>query len=93
MKYLRSEVHGMFQRLAKALSESEFIEKERSGWYLDYNAVCGGYVIEYVNKEGGAIHHPFGAKRRNAKEMYLSMAMAVQAAELMTFNRLTREIA
>jgi len=74
MKYTKSEVVGMFNRLLKAVG------KAKRGWSLDYVSVYGGYVIEQQEESGG-ISHPYGPVRRSAKEMYLSMHMAAQALE------------
>ncbi len=80
MIYKKSEVVGMFTRLVKALNE------QNNGWYLDYIACYGGYVIEQNLSEGG-VSHPFGCMRRSAKEMYLSMYMAAQVAEKLNTRR------
>jgi hypothetical protein len=76
MKYTKSEVQGMFTRLAKAMGKP----LDSDGLGLDYAPIYGGYVIvEYGDK--GSESHPFGCQRRNAKEMYLSMYMTAQALE------------
>lgn len=79
MKYTKSEVQGMFTRLAKAMGK-RIDAGSWNGLGLDYASCYGGYVIvEYG--ELGSESHPFGCQRRNAKEMYLSMLMATQALE------------
>lgn len=72
MKYTKSEVQGMFSRLAKAMKREDLT--------LDYVSCYGGYVIEQIDENGG-VNHPYGAMRRSAREMYLSMHMTTQALE------------
>jgi hypothetical protein len=76
MRITKAEVRGMFKRLVKAMGE----DVERGDLVLDYVSHYGGYVIEEISFQGG-VSHPFGCVRRTAKEMYLSMYMAVQALE------------
>lgn len=86
MKYTKKEVQGMFNRLLIALNKKEKTENYYIGWHLDYVNVYGGYVIEDIDENGG-VDHPFGAIRRNAKEMYLSMLMAAQVAEELSYQQ------
>lgn len=79
MRYTKSEVQGMFNRLAKAMNKPVDAGCY-NGLCLDYAPIYGGYVIEELGPEGGC-SHPFGSLRRSAREMYLSMHMAAQALE------------
>lgn len=75
----KSELIGMFKRLAKAMNK-RIDAGSCNGLGLDHNAIYGGYmIVEYG--EHGSESHPFGSARRSAKEMYLSMYMAVVALE------------
>lgn len=79
MRYTKKEVKGMFSRLVKAMGQRE----DGGSWNglgLDYNSTYGGYTIVEFG-ELGSEGHPFGALRRNAREMYLSMHMAAIALE------------
>jgi len=78
MKYTKKEVVGMFDRLLRALGHKH--GSAEGEWSLDYISCYGGYLI-VENGENGAENHPFGALRRNAKEMYLSMLMAIVSLE------------
>lgn len=78
MRYTKLEVTGMFRRLIKAMRERDLV--------LDYSSIYGGYVIEKKDLNGG-ISHPFGAMRRNAAEMYLSMHMTTQALEEIAYKK------
>jgi hypothetical protein len=78
MRTTQSEVHGMFNRLAKAMNKR--IDRNAGSLSLDYNSCYGGYVI-VENLENGGESHPFGSLRRSAKEMYLSLYMASVALE------------
>lgn len=86
MRYTKSEVKGMFSRLCKALGKREDADSY-NGLVLDYSACYGGYVIEEVEPVYGSCSHPFGAMRRNAREMYLSMHMVAVALENINFNK------
>ncbi len=77
MRYTKSDVQGMFNRLAKAMNKRV---DGGSGLGLDYIACYGGYVVVQYDELGGE-SHPFGCMRRSATEMYLSMCMTVQALE------------
>lgn len=87
MRYSKSEVNGMFNRLAKAMNR-RIDGGSYDGLVLDYVECYGGYVIEELCPTGG-ISHPFGSNRRNAREMYLSMLMTTQALEDINYKRLT----
>lgn len=89
MRMTKKELEGMFCRLARASNKST--EKSLYGWKLDYVACYGGYVIEDLSVDGG-INHPFGARRRNAKEMYYSMWMAAQALEQFKYEQRHRKV-
>jgi hypothetical protein len=81
MRITKSEVKGMFIRLVRAMGKHK-----DDGLVLDYVACYGGYVIEELIPSGG-VSHPFGCKRRTAKEMYLSMHMTAQALEDIKYKR------
>lgn len=90
MRYTKSEVHGMFKRLLKAIGKqqgpilindnADGVDHFPGGWILAHNSTYGGYVIEQEEESGG-VSHPLGSMRRSAREMYLSMLMAAQALE------------
>ena len=40
---------------------------------LDHNAVYGGYNVEEIVNESGAISHPFGDKRVNAAALWVML--------------------
>ena len=90
MRYTKSDVKGMFNRLLKAMGKqqapimindnTDTLHHIAGGWSLDYCSVYGGYVIE-EEMDGGGINHPFATMRRTAREMYLSMLMTIQAIE------------
>lgn len=85
MRYTKSEIRGMFSRLVKAMGKVED-GGSYNGLVLDYAPVYGGYVIEKLEQEGGC-SHPFGSMRRGAREMYLSMHMAAQALENLSWKK------
>lgn len=79
MRYTKTDVEKMFARLCKALNRKvDYMEK--GSWLLDYAACYGGYTI-VENMGDSSVDHPFGALRRDTREMYLSMLMATQTAE------------
>ncbi len=79
MKYTKAEVKGMFNRFVKAVCLRNS-DKKPSDFSLDHNAVYGGYKVT-ENLESGGEGDPFGALRRSAREMYLSLHMAAIALE------------
>jgi len=79
MRYTKSEIVGMFNRLCRAMNKTPGFQLGQ--WSLDYSSVYGGYVIEEAMESGG-VDHPLGLKRRTASEMYLSLHMAACAAEM-----------
>ncbi len=85
MRYTKSDIKGMFSRLAKAMGKRED-GGSYNGWYLDYAPIYGGYVIEELHPDSG-ISHPFGCLRRSAREMYLSMYMAANALENLAWEK------
>ena len=56
--------------------------KDVGGWELDYNSIYGGYVINTIYNVGGAVAQPFGAMRRNAREMYDTLYFAMEVLRL-----------
>ena len=89
MRYTKSEIEGMFNRLLKATHKIRGVDggyRVDGGWYLDYVSEYGGYVIEQAEENGG-ISHPFGCIRRTGKEMYLSLLMTAQALEDINYKQ------
>jgi hypothetical protein len=85
MRYTKAEIRGMFSRLVKAMCKQED-RSSYNGLVLDYAPIYGGYVIEELGPEGGC-SHPFGSKRRSAREMYLSLHMTTQALENLAWEK------
>jgi len=79
MRTTKAEVRGMFARLVKAMNK-RIDGGSRNGLALDYAACYGGYVVVEYTPDGGE-SHPFGCRRRTAKEMYLSISMTATALE------------
>jgi hypothetical protein len=46
---------------------------------LDHNGIYGGWNIEEIVTDGGGIRHPFGAMRRNNRDMYDTLHFASDA--------------
>ena len=48
---------------------------------LDYNGIYGGYVVEEIHNENGAISHPFGYMRRSARDFCDTVNFALRAMD------------
>jgi hypothetical protein len=48
---------------------------------LDHNAIYGGWNIEEIVNEGGAVTHPFNLARRKTSEMYNTLCFAIRAKD------------
>ncbi len=73
MRITKSDLVGMFKRFCALLNNKDLI--------LEHNAVYGGYLVVQIG-ELGSEYHPFGHIRRNAREMYLSLAFACDTIEV-----------
>jgi|HubBroStandDraft_3_1064219.scaffolds.fasta_scaffold34316_6 hypothetical protein len=72
----KKEIIGVFNILCRIMNKTA--GHQQGDWCLDYAPIYGGYVIEEIMESGG-ISHPFGSGRRSAREMYLSLNMAIDA--------------
>lgn len=81
MRTTKQEVQGMFKRLLRGMGVNESTQNHNEGWYLEYNAIYGGYKVELIH-EDTSVSHPLGEVRRSAKEMYNSLHMACCAIEI-----------
>ena len=50
-------------------------------WRLDWNPSYGGGNIEEIISTGGAVRHPLGSMRRNAREFYDAAWFAIRVLE------------
>ena len=65
----KKDVESQFNRLLYLFGKNKAESyKDVGAWYLDYIACYGGYVIQEVITDTGAITHPFDHTRRSAKE-------------------------
>lgn len=73
-RYTRKHAETAFAHLIDAIGGRIATDYNDVGAYrLDYIRYEGGnsgYVIERITSDGGAIIHPLGAQRRNAREFY-----------------------
>ena len=84
-RYTHKDAEHAFERLCKALGKREAARYDDvGGWRLDYGGgqgmsigVYGGYVVEEIASEGGAIRMPLGYQRRNAREFCEAVYFAV----------------
>lgn len=89
-----TEVRNAFERLAEVLGKDTGAAYTRNAdgtytanigtWILDHNSCYGGYVVEEVYNEGGAITHPLGDRRRTAAEFVGAVWFAIDVAQLAT---------
>lgn len=55
-------------------------------WTLDHNSVYGGYRVEEICNEGGAIREPLLRQRLSGSEMLSAVNMAADAVALAAKN-------
>jgi len=78
----KSNVVGLFEHLVKALGGRMATSyKDVGGYRLDYNGGYGGYNIERISNEGGAVSQPFGSERHAATPFWYMMRFALMAIE------------
>ena len=75
----------MFVRLVKAMKK-KIDGGSYNGLALDHAACYGGYCITEYG-ENGTQSYPCGTKRRDAREMYLSMELAAQILEDIEYEK------
>lgn len=51
------------------------------GYRLDYASCYGGYNIEQISNDSGAVSHPFGCARKKAGEFWDTLDFAGRASE------------
>lgn len=82
-RYTKRDAVAAFERLMKATGNRPAQSyKDVGGWVLDHNGIYGGYVVEQIYNENGAITQPFGYRRRTAREFCDVVNFACQAIEL-----------
>lgn len=78
MRTTKHEVVAVFGRLVKAMggkvAESY---KDVGGYELDYNPTYGGYVINRISNESGAVDCQFGMGRLHAREFVSACHFAI----------------
>lgn len=87
-RFTKRDAQRCFERLAKLLGKQhtkcfvrvdEKVKAVKGCWYLDYQTIHGGAVIEEIDSERGTISHPFGMTRRKPREFCDSVSFAEQA--------------
>lgn len=79
-RYTHAEALRCFERLRKLLGKRRAISyRDVGAWQLSYKRGAGGYVIEEIVGEDGAVTEPFGGGRRST-EAFCRMTLDVQAA-------------
>jgi hypothetical protein len=81
-RYTRRDAERAFGRLCEFTGHRVAASyKDVGGWRLDGNATYGGYVVEEIVNEGGAITHPLGEMRRPARDFCYSVNFAARVIE------------
>ena len=82
MKITKKDVQGVFKRFLKALGGRLAVNyKDQGAFDLEYNTEYGGWLVEEITGDMGAIDHPFLNVRLTTKEMYWALLMASRALE------------
>ena len=79
--------HNQFKRLCDALGKRVATDyKDVGAWRLDFISQYGGYSIEEIISETGAISHPFGHERLSGSEFYNFVNFSLRAIQLDRLN-------
>lgn len=81
-RYTKRDAMAAFSRLLVACGKREATSySDVGGWQLDHNGIYGGYVVEEIHNEHGAISHPFGSMRRSARDFCDAVNFALRAMD------------
>jgi len=70
-RFTRKDAEKAFQNLCELLGKHVAKDhRDVGGWRLDYNSVYGGYVVEEIANEFGAVSRPLGDGRVSAREFW-----------------------
>lgn len=80
MRHTRREVETQFARFVKLIGGHVAQDwNDVGGYRLDHYPMYGGWNIERILNDGGALNQPFGQKRHNAEGLLDMMAFAEDA--------------
>jgi hypothetical protein len=83
IRYNRKDAERAFERLCVLLGRNQATGyNDVGGWRLDYNGAYGGYQVQEIVNDAGAITCPLGDMRRNAREFCEAVALAERALEI-----------
>ena len=78
MRYGKRDATMAFERLVAALGGRVAQHHADVGAYrLDLAGCYGGYVVEVITSESGAVNRPFGMARRPAREFCQAVSFAL----------------
>jgi len=78
----KKQLENKFEMFIEAIGGKVAKKFSDVGAYsLDYASCYGGYNIERISSEGGAISHPFGPNRQTASQLWDSMDIAIRAVD------------
>ena len=84
MRTTQANVKGVFQHLVKAMGGHVATSYDDvGGWQLAYNSDAGGYVIERILNQSGAVTQPFGSAGHGAGEMWEMIRFGLRLLEEM----------
>ena len=79
----KANVEAAFKALCKELGKRAATSWNDVGaWRLDHVASYGGYVIEEIINEHGAVDHPINSVRMKGNEFYDTVWFALRLLEL-----------
>lgn len=79
MEIQKDEIFTLFRKLLRLLGKDEL--QNCKGYYLENTGEIGGYIVVEQIEYGGK-NYPFGHQKRTLREMYLSLELAIQVAEM-----------
>ncbi len=81
-RYTRKDCEAVFSRLLAAIGGRQATSYHDVGGYrLDCNPTYGGYNVERITNDRGAITHPFGYRKMPARQFCETMFWTLDVLE------------
>jgi hypothetical protein len=79
-RWTTKDIESLFDTFLKASGNRKAEDyKDVGGMRLDHNSVYGGYVIEQIVNDAGAIRHPYGDRRFGPTELANILTFYIRA--------------
>lgn len=88
----QNQVNEVLRQFARAMGRSTVVWKRNEdgngytanvgAWFLDYNPTYGGYVIQEMFNDGGAVALPLTENRMSGSEIIQAMRFAMRCIQI-----------